>query len=380
VEIALKKILVITGGFFPAQNYGGPPVSIDNMCTLLKNDFEFYILTSNHEFKKNKMMENITKGWNKRDNSKVLYLDEKLMNQKSFSLIINKIEPDVIYLNSFFSYKTTIPLIKIGRANNIKTILAPRGELCKNAFKKKYKKIPYLFANRMLFKNEFLYYQATSDEENEAIVDILGVSKKHIYKVTNVPTQKKQTKRCTKKESGKLNCVFLSRIHPKKNLLFALQCLKGVKGEIEFDIFGPIEDKEYWDKCKQYIRKLGENIIVKYKGIVQNKDVQNVFSQYDVFLFPTLSENFGHVIWEALLSNCPVIISNQTPWLDLQEKKCGYIISDFNISFYRDALKDLVEMSEIEYNKFSYNISRYCDNKFDYMKLKIEYENMFENI
>jgi glycosyltransferase involved in cell wall biosynthesis len=41
-------------------------------------------------------------------------------------------------------------------------------------------------------------------------------------------------------------------------------------------------------------------------------------------LFPTLGENYGHVICEALNAGCPVLISNQTPWRNLQEKGVGW--------------------------------------------------------
>jgi hypothetical protein len=41
-------------------------------------------------------------------------------------------------------------------------------------------------------------------------------------------------------------------------------------------------------------------------------------AEYDLFLFPTLGENYGHVISEALASGCPVVISDQTPWRNLE--------------------------------------------------------------
>lgn len=34
------KILIVMGGFFPGQKYGGPPVSVDIFCSLLKDEVE----------------------------------------------------------------------------------------------------------------------------------------------------------------------------------------------------------------------------------------------------------------------------------------------------------------------------------------------------
>jgi len=43
------KVLIIMGGFFPGQKFGGPPVSVDNFCSLLKDECDCFIVTSNHD-------------------------------------------------------------------------------------------------------------------------------------------------------------------------------------------------------------------------------------------------------------------------------------------------------------------------------------------
>ena len=59
------KVLIITEGYFPGNNYGGPPVSINNLCRLLKDKADFFIITKDHDFKNRKRYANITDGWNK---------------------------------------------------------------------------------------------------------------------------------------------------------------------------------------------------------------------------------------------------------------------------------------------------------------------------
>ena len=39
-----------------------------------------------------------------------------------------------------------------------------------------------------------------------------------------------------------------------------------------------------------------------------------IFLKNDLFVFPTLGENFGHVIFESLEASTPVLVSDQTPW------------------------------------------------------------------
>ena len=52
------KVLIIMGGFFPGQKFGGPPVSVDNFCSLLKDDCDCFIVTSNHDMDNNNVYPN----------------------------------------------------------------------------------------------------------------------------------------------------------------------------------------------------------------------------------------------------------------------------------------------------------------------------------
>jgi len=51
---------------------------------------------------------------------------------------------------------------------------------------------------------------------------------------------------------------------------------------------------------------------------VPHEQVITTFSGYDFAIFPTLGENFGHAIAEALHADCPVLIFDRTPWWGLQ--------------------------------------------------------------
>ncbi|MBG9578179.1 glycosyl transferase family 1, partial [Bacillus thuringiensis] len=82
----------------------------------------------------------------------------------------------------------------------------------------------------------------------------------------------------------------------KKNLKGALTFLKGITGNITFDIYGPIENQNYWSACRNIIESLPNNVQVNYMGQVNNNKVHPLFSNYNAFLFPTFGENYGHVI------------------------------------------------------------------------------------
>ena len=367
------KVIIANGGFLPAKTYGGPVVSIDNLCGFLHEDIDFYVVCTDHELGEQQRLEGILEGWNDRGNCKVRYFADAEVTVRNLTAIVEEIQPDTIYINSLFDAMWTIPLLKIARRKGIKVLLAPRGQLCKNAFIGKYKKLPYIMYLKVLGLIKEVHFQSTSDEETETIKQYLGGTEERIHFLTNLPSLPKSGLSHPMKEAGKASFVFFSRIVPKKNLISAIKYFDTIDGEVNFDIYGPIEDDIYWKECQDAISKLPPNITVKHKGIIDHDHVFEVLSQYDAFLFPTWSENFGHVISEALFSECPVIISDQTPWRGLEEAGAGWDIELDNSSKFIQAINHVVHIDDNEQLKMRSHSKKYANSKFNLENLKNEY-------
>ena len=43
----------------------------------------------------------------------------------------------------------------------------------------------------------------------------------------------------------------------------------------------------------------------------------------NLFFLPTKGENFGHIIYESIMSYVPCLISDQTPWTIVNDLKVG---------------------------------------------------------
>ena len=150
-----------------------------------------------------------------------------------------------------------------------------------------------------------------------------------------------------------------------------------MKYNIQFDIYGPIEDADYWKECQLEISKSPSNINIKYCGSLNPLDTKNIYKNYDCFLFPTFSENYGHVIVEAMLSSCPIVISKgTTPWDDI-DKHGGFTIPLDEPNQFIDVLNNISHMDENEYLKLKINLNIYKDKKFNTEKLILDYINMF---
>lgn len=371
------KILIVMGGFFPGRKFGGPPVSADNFCSLMKGEADCFIVTHNHDMGESESYPDIEGGWNDRGNAKVLYLSDEEYGYNTFEKVIHEIRPNYIYLQGLFQ-ECVFPCLRIAKRLKIKMVLAPRGELCAGAFKKKYKKIPYIAVLRIMGLLDNVVFQSTSDEETDAIGKYLGASKDWIHLLTNIPSIPQNLPKRNVKIAGDGKFVFISRILWKKNLLNAIKFFRGIRGKATFDIYGPKEDENYWKECEKAISELPPNVNVNYCGVLSHDDIHKTFNQYDAFLFPTLSENYGHVIAEALVSGCIPIISDQTPWNDMNEYGAGWALPLASDDRYKKAIQDVVDMDEDAIQTKRKNIKLYLTNKLKLNELKASYLNVFK--
>ena len=371
------KILIVMGGFFPGQKYGGPPVSVNNFCSLFRED-ECYIVTKNHDKDESLPYEGIDSGiWTKRDNCYVKYISDESYKKSEFEKVILEIKPDVLYLQGLFQ-SCVLPCLELAKKYSLKVMLAPRGELCAGALKKKYKKIPYIAYLRMRKLVRNIDYQSTSQEETDAIKQYLKAKNNRIYFLTNIPSIPQKEYTHVRKKSGEGKFVFLSRIHPKKNLISAIDYMKAVQGKVVFDIYGPIEDEEYWKQCNQKIHELPQNVTVNYCGLVRHEKVHEIFSHYNAFLFPTFSEKYGHVISESMMVGTPVIISDQTPWSDIVQANAGWANSLERENEFIDAIQKIIDMDEEKFSELTQNVKSYITNKVEICKLKKIYKKAFK--
>lgn len=373
------KILIVMGGFLPGKKYGGPPVSVDNFCTLMYKEAECYILTHNHDMGERTPYAGISDGWNDRGNAKVMYLSNKEYCARTFEKVILLVQPRYVYLQGLFQ-GCVLPCLKLAKKHRVKVVLAPRGELCAGAFKKKYKKLPYIAYLMMMGLLKNVVFQSTSDEETMAIKKWLAAKAVNIHLLTNIPSIPQGLAQRVEKNAGEGRFVFISRILWKKNLLSAIKYLEGIKGNVRFDIYGPKEDEGYWNECEKAISELSSNVKVSYCGVLSHDDIHKTFNQFDAFLFPTLSENYGHVIAEALVTGCIPIISDQTPWTDMNEAGAGWALSLDNEIVFKEAIQEVVDMDDMAIKEKRKNIEIYLASKLKLDELKADYMTVFKNM
>jgi glycosyltransferase involved in cell wall biosynthesis len=371
-----RTIVTLLGSYIPGYKAGGPIRSIANLVAALGEEFRFKILTSDRDLGERLPYSGVVKNrWVRVGSADVMYLPSGWNGLFRLIALLRSLDTEsVLYLNSFFSRRFSMLAIFMRWMGICKPkciVLAPRGEFSLGALGLKSKrKLFYMRLSSWLGLYQGIVWHASTTLEEadirremsdfffvnvgEVLPDgagICGSSKTgiivtakdiHLMSGRDVGTK-------PRKRAGQLRVVFVSRISPMKNLLSALRMLHGVSGDVSFDIYGPLEDAEYWNQCKKVIGTLPPNVRVKYMGMVEHERVGQVFAEHDLLLFPTLGENYGHVICEALSAGCPVLISDQTPWRDLQEKGAGWNIPLEETARFRAILQQCVDADEEKY-------------------------------
>lgn len=336
-------ILVLVGTYLPGYKAGGQLRTVSNIVNALGDEFDFRIVTTDRDSGDATPYPGImTDCWLKVGRARVRYLSPRQRGLWSLARLIDTTPHEVLYLNSFFSpVYTILPLIatRSGLARRTPTIIAPRGELSAGAIGlKTEKKLAYLaFYNAFLSASPVLFHASSALERGEIDFRIHRPHETFVAPdIASFPASVPQFQA----DEGPLRMCFLSRISPKKNLSFALEALRMVSEPVALDIYGPTEDGAYWEKCQAIMRELPPNVQARYCGQVAHDDVMTVFSRYELFLFPTLGENFGHVIVESLLAGTPVLLADTTPWMDLNQSGAGRVLPLGNPSPWARAIDE----------------------------------------
>ncbi|GAA4458866.1 hypothetical protein GCM10023189_31790 [Nibrella saemangeumensis] len=355
MALSKPKLLIFIEYYLPGYKFGGPTQSVANLVALLKDRYDIYVVTRDRDYGDQQPYTTIRPDeWLNQNGYQIIYLSPARTGIRDIHRIIRSQSFAFIYTNSLFAgFSRQLLLLTVFPRQRI--IVAPRGELHTGALRlKAYKKLPFVYLVKLLPASVIVWHATDEEEVNsikrvfpQATVRLAGVN---VAPVSSAGSRKLQG---NDKEAGRLKLVFVSRLTTKKNLKFLLERLRTVtEGVVELDIYGPIVDIPYWHECEDVIRELPAHCLVTYKGTLSHDRVADVLSRYDFFVLPTLGENFGHAIFEALSAGLPVLLSDQTPWRNLESRQAGWDLP-LQAQSWTETLKNCIAMGSEQYLAWS---------------------------
>jgi glycosyltransferase involved in cell wall biosynthesis len=121
--------------------------------------------------------------------------------------------------------------------------------------------------------------------------------------------------------------VFLGRLSPEKSLPFLLEVWTDVRKRIPGALLVIAGDDKlcpgYAPALRALVAKLGIGEAVYFAGPVDKFKKEWLFEKCSCLVLPSVNENFGLVVVEALTAGRPAITSTGTPWRELPDAGVG---------------------------------------------------------
>ena len=273
---------------------------------------------------------------------------------KFFNLFDNTNKKTIFYFHGLYRWPTTIGSY-ICRIKNKKYVMRLHGSLDPYLFKKSIKGKNFYFLKKISekifdFKNlqRAMWVHLTSQNELTKLPTYLknNCRLEIIPNGISVPTENKyiNIKRKYKLPDHKKILLYLGRINEKKGLDILINSFPFVfkrNKNVSLLIIGP-DNEKYMETLKKSIilidSKISENIIFDTNKIHRSY-LKSYFTQSDLFILPSHSENFGISVIESIYYGTPTLISkNVDIYNDLSDNNLVNIIEQLKPQILSNAI------------------------------------------
>lgn len=355
------KVLVFIDWYAPGFRAGGPVRSLLNMVDHLRDRIDFHIVTSDTDYTCEAPYAEVEADrWTVLPGGeKVWYASAKGINRATWRKLLRERPWAAVYINGVYSYWFSIMPLFFG--TRLRRIVAVRGMLADGAMRQgRIKKAYFIRAMRMLRIYRRVRFQATNADEVTDIRRWMG-EEADVVMAPNLPNampfERPQT---PAKVRGELRLVSMARIAVEKNTHWAIEALRGATGRVSLDLFGPVYDQAYWQRCNSLIARLPEHITVRHHGALPPDQLKVLLPEFHASLLPSMGENFGHAMLESMAAGLPVIISDRTPWKDLERHCAGWDLPLDDPETFTRAIDRLCAMDGTEYERWSAGAFRFA--------------------
>ena len=223
-------------------------------------------------------------------------------------------------------------------------IVAPRGMLAPAAlaFSRVKKRMVWALLQGEVVRRAACIH-ATSEQEHDEIRDF-GLNNP-IAIVPNGIDLPEPAVRSISSITNDRTVLSLGRLHPKKGLdrlVRAWATVEAANPDWRLRIVGP-DELGYSGKLAALAVELKARRISFEKSIAGDAKIA-AYQQADLFVLPTLNENFAITVAEALAVGTPVIATKGAPWRALESNGCGWWI-DHGVEPLAAALANAMAMT-----------------------------------
>ena len=383
------RICLVSSSFYPATFYGGPiSATWDLSKKLAENGHEIYVSTTNANGDRKLSLE-CNYFLEKENNVFVKYYNEQITNKFSLSFLFgiwsDIKKSDIVYIQYLFHYTVLFSLL-FSVIQKKKIVVCPRGSFSVFTLNNKLPLIKLLWLNFFIkpMVNKIIWQASSYLEERDILNKFPNADVKIINDGIDYESFQNSITVSRKELLNKFTGISFNDV---SNVFFSMGRLHKIKGfDVLIDAFNLFLEKDKYAKLiiaggddgvggelKNQIKKLDLGSSVFLIGAVNFEDKKLLLNNCDYFTLASEFESFGIVIAEALSCGKPVVVSNKTPWKDIQINNCG-ILADNKMINFNDAFSKVIN------DKYdSSQIKNYVKKNYDWVVIVDKFINLIKN-
>ena len=278
-------------------------------------------------------------------------------------LYSSKDMPDILHFHGVWM-PDNLYVSQFGRKHHIPYVINPRGDteiarINYGRIKSIKKELAWRLYSKGIVDNAACII-ATSEQERDSI-RILG-SKVPVAIIPNGIELDAFPKEVIHNHGEKKVLLFLSRVNPIKGIEYLIEAWsklsEQLRSEWELHIAGNSDPKDYIHTLEQKVESMNLKDSIFFVGPINGEAKMRKYQDVNLFVLPTLNENFGNVVAEAMMCECPVITTTNAPWRCLTDYKCGWWI-DLSVENLVKSMKEAMSLTDDERHILG-KMSRQC--------------------
>lgn len=340
------KVLHVVPTYLPATRYGGPIFSVHGLCRgLVEAGVEVHVFTTNVDGPGNSDvpigepvdMDGVT----------VWYFESKWLRRLYYSsgmqsaLETQVANFDLVHIHSVFLWPT-LAACRAARRAGIPYVLAPRGMLVDTLIREKsffLKSLWIRWFDRGHVR-EASALHLTSRVEQLELASVIG----HDVATWIIPNgvTAPRVNEWQGSETGK-QVTYIGRINWKKGLDSLIRAIAG--GAPGHYVVAGNDEENYLDELKQLARSLEVEDRVVFEGPVWGEEKTRLIKNSDLFVMPSLNENFGIAALDAISQGCPTLVT-ESCGIASEVPEEALVVTDGSVTGLKTAIQEVLESEE----------------------------------
>lgn len=335
------KILHVVPTYIPAKRYGGPIQSVHGLCrALVRRGWEVHVATTNVDGPGESAVpldEPVAL-----DGVQVHYFPSHLGRRLFYSPAMGRFLRAtmggyaMVHLHSVFLWPT-LAAARAARDAAVPYVLSPRGMLVGELIRRRNALIKRswitLFESRNVGAAAAVH--CTSELERHELL-ALRLAPRETFVVPNGV----ELPRAAAAARGD-SVVFLGRINWKKGLDRLIEAMRDVPGA-RLVVAGN-DDEGLTSGLQAQARTAGVGDRVQFTGYVEGEAKARLLAGAGVLVMPSVSENFGNAVLEAMAHGCPVVVTKDVGLAEAVQASGAGVVADPDPPSLARAIRSLLD-------------------------------------